>query len=160
MSFLLSPTSCSCVTDLVILVSSSPSNFMARQRWRSLISNQDIGYKVKLVFLVSTCVVNCDHDLVSEHEQYDDIVHSSLRDGHRRLGYKILSGYIWAYLNCPEAKYVLKTDDNVVMDLSLLISTTITSKTYLDDDTILCGSGPPHRNQRSIRFCLVLSLEY
>ena len=44
----------------------------------------------------------------------------------RKLGYKILSGYVWSYLHCSSVKYVAKTDDNVVLDLDKLLS-------YLDN---------------------------
>ena len=30
-----------------------------------------------------------------------------------RLGYKILTSYVWAHLYCPAAGYVAKTDDNL-----------------------------------------------
>ena len=30
-----------------------------------------------------------------------------------RLGYKILTSYVWANLYCPAAGYVAKTDDNL-----------------------------------------------
>ena len=55
--------------------------------------------------------------LEEEQEQHADLLQADLADGHRRLGYKILTGYVWSYLHCPHVKLVAKTDDNVILDL-------------------------------------------
>ena len=133
------------------MVSSGYQSVDLRNRWRKVISEVEKRDKVRIVFLVSTCVNNCEHDLVSEHNQHQDIVHTSLLDGHRRLGYKILSGYIWTYLNCPHVGHVVKTDDNVVMDMTSLLRMT---KTNMPEDSITCGSGTPHRNMKVLRYLL------
>ena len=78
---------------------------------------------VKLVFLVAEAVTESDQKMLEEeHAEYEDIVQSSLVDGHRRLGYKILMGYVWAYTRCRQVQYTAKTDDNVVLDMDKLIS--------------------------------------
>ena len=77
-----------------------------------------------------------------------DILHTSLEDGHRRLGYKILSGYIWTHLSCGEASHVVKTDDNVVMDLPALLRL---AAHPLPRDSVTCGAGTPHRNHKTLR---------
>ena len=107
--------------------------------------------RVKMMFLVSSCQPGqvCRHDLEKEHDQHGDILQTSLLDGHRRLGYKILSGYVWAHLHCPAVGWVSKTDDNVEMDLSLLVELGIEKAP--DDSVIVCGSGPPHRNMKTKR---------
>ena len=105
---------------------------------------------VKMMFLVSSCQPGqvCRHDLEKEHDQHGDILQTSLLDGHRRLGYKILSGYVWAHLHCPAVGHVVKTDDNVEMDLSRLKEVT---KQEMRDNSISCGSGTPHRNMKTLR---------
>ena len=145
-TYLLTPSSCDEDTQLLLMISSGHDNHKARAQWRKRISNLD--QRVRHVFLVSLCDT-CTHDLTREHDTYHDIVHTSLLDGHRRLGYKILSGYIWSYLNCHQAKYVAKTDDNVVIDLPRLIAT-VSSKSP-DDKKVMCGCGPPHRNMKTLR---------
>ena len=105
---------------------------------------------VKMMFLVSSCQPGqvCRHDLEKEHDQHGDILQTSLLDGHRRLGYKILSGYVWAHLHCPAVGHVVKTDDNVEMDLSRLKEVT---REEMRDNSISCGSGTPHRNMKTLR---------
>ena len=106
---------------------------------------------MKVMFLVSSCQPGqeCEHDLEQEHHQHADILQTSLLDGHRRLGYKILTGYVWAHQHCPHVEHVLKTDDNVVMDLNLMME--LTTEKRPDDRVIVCGSGPPHRNMKTKR---------
>ena len=77
---------------------------------------------VRLVFLVSSPVTKSDADsLSSEHDSHEDIVQSSLSDGHRLLGYKILTGYVWVYTHCRHVQAVAKTDDNVHLDMINLL---------------------------------------
>ena len=143
-SFLLSAPHCDDETEVLLLVSSGHDNVGARSRWRHALTTDH----VRLVFLVSSCS-HCHHDLVSEHDQHADIVTTSLEDGHRRLGYKILSGYIWAGTHCPQVRSTVKTDDNVVLDLSTLVSTL--ADHHVGDDVVVCGCGPPHRNMKTKR---------
>ena len=144
--FILTPAPCDTNTKLLLMISSAFNNAAARSRWRQVIS--ELGEPgVRAVFLVSSCDT-CSHDLTREHADHGDIVHTSLADGHRRLGYKILSGYIWTYENCDQVEHVVKTDDNVVMDMSQLMSL---SQNKLPENTIVCGSGTPHRNMKTLR---------
>ena len=105
---------------------------------------------VRLVFLVSRGVTEEDEKMLSEeHSLHGDIVQSSLPDGHRKLGYKILTGYVWTVRNCHHARAVAKTDDNVYLNMQLLASRMKERK--MIENTILCGSGPPHRNMKTLR---------
>jgi len=105
---------------------------------------------VRLVFLVSRTVTQDDQARLSEeHSFHGDIVQSSLPDGHRQLGYKILTGYVWVARNCPHVQAVAKTDDNVYLDIISLMERLNERKGL--QDSILCGSGPPHRNMKTLR---------
>ena len=55
----------------------------------------------------------------------------------RKLGYKILSGYVWSYINCPNVKFVAKTDDNVVLDMDSLMHA-VDQKQYHHEKWIAC----------------------
>ena len=137
------------------MVSSGYQSVELRNKWRKVISELKEREKIRIVFLVSKCVNNCEHDLKIEFNQYQDIVHTSLLDGHRRLGYKILSGYIWTYLHCPDVGHVVKTDDNVVISMEDLL---LLTSTNMPNDSITCGSGTPHRNMKVLRYVLIYSL--
>ena len=146
----LSPPSCSEGDRLLLLVSSGPDNVQSRARWREEMSAVS-GEKVKVVFMVSTCQPGqvCRHDVAGEQREHGDILQTSLLDGHRRLGYKVLAGYVWAHQHCPGVGHVLKTDDNVVMDLARLVE--LGQQKESDPTKIVCGSGPPHRNMKTKR---------
>ena len=147
----LSPPSCSEGDRLLLLVSSGPDNVQSRARWREEMSAVS-GEKVKVVFMVSTCQPGqvCRHDVAGEQREHGDILQTSLLDGHRRLGYKILTGYVWSYLWCGEVAMVGKTDDNVVLDLETLVNTQVGGEAGVGR-RVLCGSGTPHRNMKPLR---------
>ena len=152
-SILMRPPDCSPHTRLVLLVSSGHDNSRARSGWRrrlSEVTGLSASSSLRLVFLVSSCArgARCEADLAREHGLHGDILHTSLEDGHRRLGYKILSGYIWTHLSCGEASHVVKTDDNVVMDLPALLRL---AAHPLPGDSVTCGAGTPHRNHKTLR---------
>ena len=154
-SIVLRPPDCSPHTRLVLLVSSGHDNSGPRSGWRrrlSEVTGLSPSSSPRLVFLVSSCArgARCEADLAREHGLHGDILHTSLEDGHRRLGYKILSGYIWTHLSCGEASHVVKTDDNVVLDLHALLSATLAAPRP-DGLSVLCGCGPPHRNMKALR---------
>ena len=130
MSFLLEPEEgCDVSENVLMMVSSGPKYRDNRDRWRRDVAGRE---GMKLVFLVAKPPDdNMQNMLDDENAIHSDIVQSSVVDGHRKLGYKILSGYVWSYLYCSKASYVAKSDDNVELDLdkmeaALQARTTIT----------------------------------
>ena len=153
-SLILSPPPCEGSERLLLMISSGPNNIESRGRWREAISGVGGGEGeggLKVMFLVSSCQPgqDCPHQLEEEHRHHGDILQTSLLDGHRRLGYKILAGYVWAHQHCPGVGHVLKTDDNVVMDLPVMVELSL--ERAPEDSVIVCGSGPPHRNMKTKR---------
>ena len=73
---------------------------------------------------------------------------SSLPDGHRLLGYKILTGYVWVYTHCRHVQAVAKTDDNVHLDMQKLVDVTTVRK-KVAENTIACTV--PNRNLKTLR---------
>ena len=131
----MSPTPCDTSVSLLLMVSSGPLNLVNRARWRKDMEGRE---GVKLVFLVAEAQTSSDQTLLGdEHSQHGDIVQSSLVDGHRRLGYKILMGYVWAYTRCTQVEYTAKTDDNVVLDMDTII-TALQARTGTRENFITC----------------------
>ena len=99
--------------------------------------------------------------------KFQDIVQSSVPDGHRLLAYKILMGwvgdmnvvnflsshlsnticcvcrYVWTYNYCAGVPYVGKTDDNVELNIPALISV-LSSRKDKNKQFIACSV--PSRN--------------
>ena len=111
---ILSPAPCLPSHWLLIMVSSRPAHRDLRAAWRE---RRSLG--VKLVFLVAQGEEEGEQEaLRAEHEEHQDIVEVGVKDGHRLLAYKILTGHAWAYHHCSSARHVAKSDDNVQVDMA------------------------------------------
>ena len=129
-----------------MMISSGPQYRPYRDRWR-----RDVrGRKgLKLVFLVAKPKMEeIQKDLDNENVDHGDIVQTSVVDGHRKLGYKILSGYVWAYRHCQNVKFVAKSDDNVFLDLDGLL-TALKERNSNSQNYIACTT--PNRNSLTLR---------
>lgn len=100
---------------LVVIISSNPSNYdnrmVIRNTWgRSLDST-------KVVFLIGESEnLTISHRIQNESALFGDIVQGSFTDAYRNMTYKHIMGLKWVTHHCPMAKYVLKTDDDVVVN--------------------------------------------
>lgn len=140
-TFLMRPGPCTEDEQLVLMVSSGPSNSVLRSKWRKEVEHLA---SIKLVFLIAMARSEREQSaLVSEKIKYGDIVQSSVPDGHRLLAYKILMGYVWTFNDCGNVPYVGKTDDNVELDLARLM-VTLQARRDKHDQFIACSV--PSRN--------------
>ncbi|KAF0306857.1 Beta-1,3-galactosyltransferase 5 [Amphibalanus amphitrite] len=55
--------------------------------------------------------------LQAENHEHEDLVVGSFRDAYRNLTYKHLMGLQWATAYCPQARYILKMDHDIVADV-------------------------------------------
>ena len=108
--------------------------------------------------------------LQMEIQEHQDILLSSRKEEYHKTAYKILGAYIWVqwYRNirlidesyfqifqkpfsfCPDAKFILKTDDNAVLNYNLLVDS-LQEKYFfgsLPDGVVECPN--PIRNSRPI----------
>ena len=143
------PADCDHSVKLALIISSGPKNRELRHKWRSQVKTHT---DIRAVFLVAQPVgddsEHVQESLQQEHDQHGDIVQAGVEDGHRKLGYKILSGYVWTHLHCPGAVLVGKTDDNVELELELMMTGV---RKMESERSIMCGSGTPHRNMKPLR---------
>ena len=58
-------------------------------------------------FLKSDNIVNNDENL---HQ-------ATVPDSYDTLSYKSLFGFLWVNINCPQTKFITKTDDDVTLDV-------------------------------------------
>uniref|UniRef100_A0A8C9JC21 Hexosyltransferase n=1 Tax=Panthera tigris altaica TaxID=74533 RepID=A0A8C9JC21_PANTA len=61
-------------------------------------------------------------DLAREAATRGDILQAAFRDSYRNLTLKTLIGLSWAYKHCSMARYILKTDDDVFVNVPELVS--------------------------------------
>nr|BAE88187.1 unnamed protein product [Macaca fascicularis] len=115
---------------LLILVCTAPENLNQRNAirasWGGL--REARGLRVQTLFLLGE--PNAQHpmwgsqgnDLASESAAQGDILQAAFQDSYRNLTLKTLSGLNWAEKHCPMARYVLKTDDDVYVNVPELVS--------------------------------------
>lgn len=100
---------------LMIIISSNPNNrenrMVIRNTWGR---NHD---STKVVFLMGEPEnVTVAQIIKNESMHYGDIVQGNFVDVYRNMTYKHVMGLKWVAHYCPTAKYVLKTDDDVVVN--------------------------------------------
>lgn len=124
---------------LLIMVHSSVGHFEKRRTIRETWGRS--SSKTKLVFLLGTSdKTEMIEKLRKESELFSDLVVGSFRDTYKNLTYKHVMGFKYALHHCPHAVYVLKTDDDVFVNIPELvefIKTTISP--YGAEKLIMCN---------------------
>ncbi|XP_022201735.2 beta-1,3-galactosyltransferase 5-like [Nilaparvata lugens] len=97
---------------LLAMVHSSPNHvnqrIMIRNSW---------GEHIKVIFLVGLTNEECQTQLENENLLFQDIVQGRFIDSYENLTYKNVMGLKWiTYYRPPSLKYVLKTDDDVMVN--------------------------------------------
>lgn len=104
---------------VLVLVHSAPTNWYKRNTIRDTWGRHDP--RAKLVFLlgaVNSSVLQ--RRIEQENRLYDDIVQGSFLDAYRNMTYKHVMALKWFTYHCPEAKYILKADDDVFVNTPAL----------------------------------------
>lgn len=47
----------------------------------------------------------------------ENLCQATVPDSYDTLSYKSLFGFLWVNLNCPQTKFITKTDDDVTLDI-------------------------------------------
>lgn len=115
---------------LLILVCTAPENLNQRNAIRASWGGQRKarGLRVQTLFLLGE--PSARHPSSSAHENHlaqesaaqGDILQAAFQDSYRNLTLKTLSGLTWADKHCPMARYILKTDDDVFVNVPELVS--------------------------------------
>ncbi|ERL86254.1 hypothetical protein D910_03664 [Dendroctonus ponderosae] len=113
------PTKCgSANLLLLVLVSSAPENTeyrnAIRQSWGR--NNKEI----KLLFTLGKTDDIKQTSLDNEDAKYGDIIQGNFIDSYKNLTYKSVMALNYAVNNCPQAKFIMKCDDDVFVNMSLL----------------------------------------
>lgn len=111
--------------SVVIIVLSSRGNFirrkLVRQTYGSIKSANNI-HILGIVFLVgsmdSSGYFEVDHsELEAENMEYGDLIMGDFVDTYRNLTRKTIMAYEWLTTFCCEAQLVLKTDDDIMVNV-------------------------------------------
>ena len=110
--------------DLVALVTSSPADWprrnAVRETWAAF-SKQNTA-NVRYVFILGVDNVTNSHVIERESRIRRDIIQFQFNDTYRNLTYKTITGLRWISRNCPQAKYIIKTDADVWINMPVLLN--------------------------------------
>ncbi|KAI1286224.1 Beta-1,3-galactosyltransferase 5 [Halotydeus destructor] len=111
---------------LLVFVHSAPQNEhkrkVLRQTWANESLFSDTPTRMRVIFTLGSVVnESLQAAIVAENTQYQDIVQGNFRDTYRNLTYKHVMGLKWVTYFCPQVKFVLKTDDDIFVDILQLI---------------------------------------
>jgi len=114
---------------LLVYVHTAPDHYkrrtVIRQTWGNMMQYDD---PIRVVFFMG--VTNLGSELNStsaqkalyfEEEQYQDLVQEDFLDTYHNLTHKGVSALKWITYNCRQATYVLKTDDDIFVNMYSLM---------------------------------------
>ena len=109
---------------LLVYVHSSPEHHKRRtairQTWGNPKNFQDSI--IKVVFLMGIPKEKPRQEALQlESDTYGDILQESFLDSYRNLTYKAIEGLKWVTHNCKHARFILKTDDDIFVNMFNLV---------------------------------------
>lgn len=104
---------------IIVVVHSAPKNFLNRKTIRQTWGSEDP--RARVIFLLAAVGdLNLQNEILKEHKEFGDIVQGNFVDAYRNMTYKHVSAFKWFVYYCSEAKYLIKTDDDVLVNTPLL----------------------------------------
>ncbi|XP_064213076.1 beta-1,3-galactosyltransferase 5 isoform X2 [Tribolium castaneum] len=106
---------------LLVLVHSAPRNFETRMAVRTTWGRNSL--QVKVLFMLGLVKSHrLKVQIEKENEEFGDLVQGSFLDTYRNMTYKHVMVFKYAIYHCPQAKYILKTDDDVFVNMPLMLN--------------------------------------
>ncbi|XP_067660437.1 beta-1,3-galactosyltransferase 5-like [Haliotis asinina] len=139
--------------DLIILILTRHTGIynrnVIRSTWAS-VSRNNTG-NVRYVFLLGK---DPRHELMEnvklEALYYKDILMEDFRDSYSNLTYKTIMGLKWASSFCDNAKFVMKTDDDMWVNVPQILRLVNRNRLFLQSGVAgKCLRGKPHRRKES-----------
>ncbi len=128
---------------IITYIHSAPINFKRRQAIRQSWGSQAVlkPNKIKVVFVFGLVPQESVMNLVEmEAERFSDVLQGEFLDTYRNLTYKAVVSMGWVSTFCPHAKFVLKTDDDILVNFYAFLDFIKNSlgKTYGPSRLLLC----------------------
>ncbi|KAK5642589.1 hypothetical protein RI129_008756 [Pyrocoelia pectoralis] len=143
---------CKTTPLLLILIHSAPTNYnrrkSIRETWGSKLQNASIFFMLGLVR-----EPKLQQKIKEENTNYRDIVQGTFLDVYRNVTYKHVMSLKYAIYHCPNAKYILKTDDDVFVNMPKIMNfLTLEMSPYGAERLLSCSKrnhSPVKRSYRS-----------
>lgn len=137
--------------QLLIIIASAPSHSEARMAVRQTWGHYKVRRDVSIAFMLGkTNNSSLQNQLNSEEYMYGDIIQGKFLDTYDNLTLKTISMLEWVDNYCPNVAFILKTDDDMFINVSKLLS--MISKRNKNDRIIygrLAKKWKPIRNKKS-----------
>ena len=108
---------------LIVIVCVAAANLKGRvtirETWGSVVKTNK---EVKLIFMLGqTLNAQVQNQINNESSHFHDIVQEDFLDSYRNLSLKSAAMLKWSYRYCPSAKYTLKADDDMFVNIEYLL---------------------------------------
>ncbi|XP_023241869.1 beta-1,3-galactosyltransferase 1-like [Centruroides sculpturatus] len=112
---------------LLILVCSSVKNYeqrkTIRETWGSLATNTfNKNEDFRMAFLIGAAENDTSSKLLEESKRHNDIIQEDFIDSYNNLTLKSVMLLKWVKNYCPNVRYILKTDDDMYINVQNLIA--------------------------------------
>jgi hypothetical protein len=104
---------------VVILVHSAPGNKKKRQTIRETWGEKNPN-SILLFMLGGVNSTTLESELNMENQLHGDLVQGNFVDSYRNMTYKHVMALKWFIYECPQAQFLLKTDDDVFINSPML----------------------------------------
>lgn len=151
-TFLMNQDACNALTEhplILILIHSAPKNWHKRNVIRETWGRED--RRARMLFLLgAVSEPSLQHKLVQENNIFQDMVQGNFHDAYRNMTYKHVMAFKWFSYFCSDAKFLLKTDDDVFVNTPTIFD--LFEKGALDRrNLLLCKKIENARASRSFR---------
>ena len=141
--------------ELLVAVFSDPNHSVERNILRETWlkgSNHNPSLHSRHVFLLGEPADQQVQEMINkEAQKYNDIVQMNFGDSNQNLTFKMLMMLQWAAVDCYNARYILKVDEDVYVNITNVLHI---SRQYVQEDAVLGDVSPlpynhPIRNPKS-----------
>ncbi|CAC5401597.1 unnamed protein product [Mytilus coruscus] len=109
---------------LLVFVHMAPGNSAGRNLIRSTFGTVFSFHnkRIEYVFVLGkTENVTLQQEIEHESERYMDIIQGNFIDSYRNLTYKLVFSLFWVNNFCKNAKFVIKMDDDIIINIPLVV---------------------------------------
>lgn len=125
------PGTCQGDVFLLVLICSRPDNFEQRSAIRNTWGTHALvpGLRTKILFMLGEPQVQQQHNLdltlqgqiKNESLHHHDLIQENFMDSYENLTLKSIAILKWTHLFCAHAQYLLKTDDDMYINIPVLL---------------------------------------
>lgn len=126
---------------LLIYVHTTPKNFKRRLSIRETWARRSMFRDVRIVFMMGKTEEKQTKNLIElEQNTYNDIVQENFLDSYKNLTYKGIMAMKWISEYCPQAKFILKVDDDIITNTFIILRhlKSIDTHNVVKKKTVMC----------------------